>query len=195
MPYKFQYIVNNQKKFEANLKKERCTHINPTTGNQCKRYITIGLPVCYQHLAMDDNLKIKKSTIPNGGKGLFAYDGTNDNNIVFKKDEKIAQYKGEHLNDKTLTNRYGDFTAPYAVKVKKNNFIDSAIERYTASLINSVKGTKKIKNVKLANPTNDGKIFVKTVKNIKNGEELLTSYGRDYKFNEPGVKSKTIYVK
>lgn len=195
MPYQFQYSVHGNKQFEANLKKEQCTHVNSITGHRCKRFVVIGLPLCYQHLAIDDKLKIKKSTITHGGKGLFAYDGNkNDNSsIVFKKDSKILKYQGEHINENTLAQRYGNHTAPYAIKLKTNSYIDSATQRYAASLINSTRGTNKIKNVKLSNPSK-GDIFIKAVKNIRNGDELLTSYGQKYKFNEPQVKSKTVYV-
>ena len=56
------------------------------------------------------------STIPHGGKGLFAFDKTKENNeIVFKKGTVICEYGGEFITYDELDDRYGDYTGPHAI--------------------------------------------------------------------------------
>jgi hypothetical protein len=56
-------------------------------GVQCKRNTTRGV-LCAQHLKSDENLQIKKSTIPKAGLGLYT-------TIDRKKGEKICDYTGK----------------------------------------------------------------------------------------------------
>ena len=73
----------------------RCTH-SKNNGIKCKRNTCIYGPKCWQHT---NNLLIKKSTIPNAGKGLFS-------KTTIKKDTIITQYTGELLTAKQFTTRY-----------------------------------------------------------------------------------------
>ena len=189
MPYNFKFIVNNKTKFSDQLKTKRCSHIDKN-HKQCKREVTIGAPLCWQHLATDSNLKIKKSTIPNGGKGLFAYNGTQNHDTVFKTNKIIYDYIGEKLKKQQLDARYGKYTAPYAVAHSNGLLIDSALDRGVGSLINSVARTHREPNVDLIDGANNN-IRVKALKNIKNNTELLTRYGKDYKLQQKGVKVVT----
>ena len=64
-------------------------------------------------MQIDKHLKIKASTIPGAGKGLYAYGGTrNSGKVVFKPKQLIADYDGEHISKAVLVSRYGSHTAP-----------------------------------------------------------------------------------
>jgi hypothetical protein len=65
---------------------------------------------------------VKKSTLQNGGNGLFAMNPKElANAIIFKKGEPIIGYGGELLDDEELDERNGeDNTAPYAVNTKED---------------------------------------------------------------------------
>ena len=145
--------------------------------------------MCYQHKVTDDDVKVEPSTIPHAGNGLFAYNSTHDNEIVFKKGQRICQYNGEKITVAVLDERYGEDTAPYAIGLNKGQVRDGAIERTIGSLLNHA--INKNCNVRFTNPNKNNDVFIEAIKNIKNRTELLVNYGRDYHFNEDGVTSST----
>ena len=86
----FKFYVNKRHpslKFEDNLESEQCRYIKPDEEH-CNRMVTIGVPLCSQHLMIEKHLKIQKSTIKGAGKGVFAYDPTKGANaIIFRGSE------------------------------------------------------------------------------------------------------------
>ena len=92
---RFIFKINNEILFDAKLKTFQCEAINKN-GTQCKRHVCIGLNLCWNHMLYYKHLRIKKSNIPNAGNGLYALDlQKNDNDVIFKKGEKICEYYGE----------------------------------------------------------------------------------------------------
>jgi hypothetical protein len=132
-------------------------------------------------------LKVKESTIKRIGKGLFVVDPKKEKGeIIFRpKDrEAIISYGGEVIDEDELNHRYGEYTAPYALEVKKDKYLDGACRRGVGSLINS--GGKR-NNARLTVYTNtNGESIgnVRATKNIKNGEEIFVSYGNEYDMDE-----------
>ena len=181
MPYKFIYYNPDETiRFQKNLITERCIFVNQKNGHRCSRKVAIGVDRCFQHRG---DLKVKQSLIPNAGKGLFAYDreSPNGNSIVYRPDEKIIEYLGERINKDELNRRYGDDknTAPYGLKINNNLFIDSATRRGIASLANKPSPHKQ-PNAKLSVNTTTHNASLKATKNIRNNQEILTSYGNNY---------------
>jgi len=201
MPYQFKFSNIEQKNntnnssnntlFKCPLKKYQCIHVNPKTEHQCRRKQYIGFNVCYQHLATDHHLKIKKSNIKGAGKGLFAYNGTNNDAIVFKKDERIIDYNAEFITTEEKERRYGDNTAPYAVRINTDLIEDGACQRSSASIANHRPFTYS--NAKFY-PYNK-KIYVKAIKNIRNNQEITIDYGKEYIMNEEGYDFLTKYIR
>ena len=206
MPYVFTFYDNadpaNPHTFQINLECKRCVHLNPATNALCKRTVCIGLDLCFQHLELDKHLKVKPSTINGAGKGLFAFDKKlNANAILFKKNQIICRYEGEFIDEDELVERYGDKTSPYGMIVKKNEYIDSAGQRYYGSLINHKPKTQSnAEYVAVVNQRNNHYINTKATKNIKNNTEIFIPYfqndnrGRDrYVLQEEGVSNTTKY--
>ena len=98
MPYQFQFYINNQIAFQCQLDSQQCIGHNQN-GSQCRRKIILGTPYCFQHLEKIKHLQIKTSTIPNAGKGLFAYDknARRQNQVVFHQNTTIIDYGGEYI--------------------------------------------------------------------------------------------------
>ena len=179
MPKYFHWHSPNNE-WDQQLSTFRCSGYNKN-GTRCKRNVIIGLPYCFQHTASIYNLKVKQSTIPNAGLGLFALDKTkNDNDIVFKNNEIICPYHGEVINKDELIKRYNVYTAPYGIQVKNNMYEDGALQRGIGSLINHK--TRIQSNCKFTGNYRD--IKIKAIKNIRNGQELFVSYGNEYRFND-----------
>jgi len=197
MPYKFKFERPNEECFTCNLQRERCTGFNKNGIDRCKRECYIPTNYCYQHLQSIKHLKIAPSTIPNAGKGLFAFDKTQPQDaIIFRPNQTIIEYRGERTTQTEIDNRYGDFTAPYALQVNRNLFIDSACNRGIGSLANTTRNTNFRTNARLSvSNTNHGSASLKATSNIRNGREIFVPYGSSYRLNENGVECSTKYVK
>jgi hypothetical protein len=199
--YKFEQPANDENDEEAeeecftcNLRKERCIGIN-RNGQRCKRETCIGTNYCFQHLESIKHLKIRKSTIPNAGKGLYAWDSKlPPDAMIFRTGDKIIEYRGDRItDDNTLTERYGEYTAPYSCRVNKNLVIDSGCNRGVGSMANSSHGTILHNNATLrSSNVRGGGAYLQCTRNIRNKQEILLSYGGNYRFNEP-TKQSTKY--
>lgn len=187
MVYYFTFKVDGEELFRTPISSLQCTDITKR-GTRCKRKCVIGSAFCSSHLAYQHHLKIKNSNIEGAGKGLFACDplDSNSNEILFKKRIKIVSYNGEIINQAELERRYGEFTAPYAVAISENRFEDGARVRGIGSLANIDPGHN---NATLS--IHRGQVSLKAIKNIRNGDEILLSYGRAYRMHEPGVEHST----
>ena len=113
--------------FHCDLESVRCI-ATTKAGRQCSRNCVIGVNYCYTHLLHEKHLKIKDT---NHGKGLFAVDTKKARNAVIFKGRRskrnrfganntipgavIIDYNGESITKAILENRYGEYTAPYAI--------------------------------------------------------------------------------
>lgn len=184
MSFHYTFLNENEEeqKFACNL---RCNFCTATTrsGRRCRNRTCMHLPFCYLHLAENSGIEVRKSNIENAGMGVFALRD-------FKPNEVVCEYLGEIIDDKKLTTRYGETTAPYAISVTENKIIDAACQRGIGSVING-STTFKRSNVRFV--AYRGKINIRVrkspIRGLKQGEELLVYYGNDYRFDEGGHKT------
>ena len=162
--------------FQCQLECNRCT-ATTSKGTRCKNRVCIGVPTCHAH-RKDAGLKVKRSTIPNAGKGLFA-------TKQFKKGKPIGAYAGENISVAENNRRYGadDLdNAPYSLSARNmpGRILDSACSRSLMSLANS-KRERKRNNAKFSqHMKGDGTINVISTKRIKDGDEIFIDYGKGY---------------
>jgi hypothetical protein len=185
-------FYNNQfdRIFYSRMYADRCEYIKKN-GERCKRRCCIGIEYCTTHLPMHLHLKIKKSTIPNAGLGLFAYqENSQPNQIVFRKDQKICNYKGEILTAEQINERYHNFTAPYTVGLSRNEFIDASLERGVGSTANT---KTQHNNATLSIDNRNHRVSIKASRNIRQGEEIFLAYGNRYHL--PHVEGVHYYTK
>lgn len=200
MPYKFIFRVDDQTVFQAQLHNEQCA-AHTKTGERCKRRVIIGLDLCYSHLLSVKHLRIKPSTIPEAGRGLFALNPkVAKDAIIFKTGDVIADYIGETLSNIQLRQRYHGHTAPYTIQlaVGKNPpatsvYEDCALVRGYAALCNQAL-RKREQNARLRVNTRlkPHRAQLVAMKNIRNDCEVLTHYGEMYEFDED---AETKYVR
>ena len=190
MPYKFKFYEdgNTQPKFQCNLKKIQCAYINPSNRHQCKRQVCKGIDLCWYHLLHEKHLRIKKSTIPGAGMGLFAALPNDDSHaIVFRgasqnsSGQSICRYNGEVITKEESTRRYGLYNGPYLAEVNANMDEDGACVRGVGTFCNQAP-TAAQRNANLY--VHGGKVFVRAKKNIRNGDEIFLNYGNSYNMNE-----------
>jgi SET domain-containing protein len=123
---------------------------------------------------LEKYLLVKRSKIPLSGKGLFT-------TCDIKKETFIVEYKGVVVTWKEIQ-RSKVFNA-YVYYINRNHVIDAKPYRqYLGRYANDANGITRLKGV-INNCTytiKDNKVFIKAIKNIPAGEEILVSYGKEY---------------
>ncbi len=175
--------------FDKPLQSNRCTEICKN-GNQCRKNVVIGSPYCSIHLKYKHFLAIGPSTIENSGNGVFVIDPyKGEEEIVFRKGDRICYYDGEIISYEQLVQRYSNVrTAPYVIELHNNRYEDGALKRGIGTIINH-KPTRNCNCRFSISKNNRGQVIA--TKNIKNSEELFANYGREYKIREKDVTIST----
>jgi SET domain-containing protein len=125
---------------------------------------------------MYEDFIVKKSQIPEAGKGLYT-------KRDIKKGERFLEYLGELITEKELERRADKDLYGYAFFISKKKCIDAyntpqEIARYA----NDAKGLTRVESLK-NNCCYDiwkNRAWILAEKNIKAGEEILVSYGTEY---------------
>lgn len=123
---------------------------------------------------LQKQLYIKKSTIPNAGKGLFT-------KKPIPKGTRIVEYTGKRSTWKEVKDEDGK--NGYIFYINRNNVIDAqANKKAFARYANDARGLVRIKG--LLNNSDyivDGlKAYIESKKDIPAGGEILVDYGKDY---------------
>jgi SET domain-containing protein len=119
-------------------------------------------------------LYIKKSGIPNAGKGLFT-------KKAIPKGTRIIEYKGRRTTWKDVKDEDGK--NGYIFYINRNHVIDALpTKKAYARYANDARGLVRIKG--LLNNSDyivDGlKAYIESKKDIPAGGEILVDYGKDY---------------
>lgn len=222
MPYKFKYGCGTSS-FECVLHQKRCNVVSERTGLHCKRTATMPYERCWQHIRGIGLRVGRTSLHDRSGhrlkfKGLFAHASASriavrgrvwDNasrpqrrnlgrdrfsRVVFFKDDPIHTMAGEAISPSTLNQKYpGNCTAPYTVSAE-NFHQDSACIRSVSAFANAPSNGRR-PNAELVDDVVNGvtRFYLVAKKNIYANQEILTSYGRGYRFT--GYTHSTQYVR
>ena len=122
---------------------------------------------------LEEFLEVKDSSIPNSGKGLFT-------KTFIPKGTLIVEYKGRRTTWKEVED---DYKNGYIYFISSSKVIDAksykkALGRYA----NDAKGLSRIKSIgnNSVYEVDGDKVFIKAVKDIAAGSEILVDYGKDY---------------
>lgn len=195
MPSQYFHFRSDDRNWNAPLHTQQCEFIRPADHHRCRNRVVIGAPLCWIHRKKEQHVEVRESNIPGAGKGVFATNGTNNHAIVFRTGTALFPYKGQHIDDEEIQRRYAEATAPYGIKLMvagRELYEDGALERGIGSLPNHA--NQNHANIKFytAYPRSEEPLIKeKAVKNIRNGDELLVNYGRQYGMNEEGVEYST----
>jgi SET domain-containing protein len=123
---------------------------------------------------MEKFLRIRKSSLPGAGKGLFT-------SRFIPKGSLVVEYKGRVTTWKDVDHKEG--TNGYIYFIRRNHVIDAgnyrkALGRYA----NDSLGLKRIPGTRNnAEYLEDGdKVFIRATRDIYPGTEILVSYGKEY---------------
>jgi len=124
--------------------------------------------------SFEKHLVVKKSTLPNAGKGLFT-------KVFIPKGEKIVEYKGKISAWKEVKNEDGK--NGYIFYVKRYHVIDALpTPQHLARYANDAKGLSKVKGMRNnCDYVTDGlKAYIESKRDIPAGSEIFVDYGPDY---------------
>ena len=120
------------------------------------------------------HLRVKTSTLPGAGKGLFTKKAIPKGTIITEYTGKVSKWKdAEHE----------DGTNPYIYYVTRNYVIDGkGPEASIAKYANDARGFKNVKGyTNNAGYLQKGKrVFVEALRDITAGEEIFVAYGKEY---------------
>jgi uncharacterized protein len=120
------------------------------------------------------HLVIKRSNIPQAGKGLFA-------KRFISKGTFIAEYKGIRKTWKEVSE--GKHFNAYIYYLTRNHVIDAkSYKKSLARYTNDAEGLNKLKGLKnnSAYIEQKDKVYIQALKDIPEGSEIFVSYGKEY---------------
>ena len=143
------------------------------------------------HLGKEDNLRMKHTTIPRAGFGLFSYKKT------FNHNAHLDYYTGRRTNPRKLDRIYGGMTAPYTICLNqsKNAICIDTNQSTDGALRFSIDARcRQQTNIGIF-PKRNRKIYFKgkTLKNIPPHTELFNAYRKEYWKNYAIPYSKSKY--
>ena len=123
---------------------------------------------------LEKNLLIKKSTLPNAGKGLFT-------KKEIAKGIRIVEYKGKLRKWKDV--KHEDGYNGYLMYITRNAVIDARpVVKTLGRYANDANGLVKIQGLKnnCEYVSEGNKCFIESIRSIKKGEEIMVGYGREF---------------
>ncbi|HEY0744176.1 MAG TPA: SET domain-containing protein-lysine N-methyltransferase [Chryseosolibacter sp.] len=123
---------------------------------------------------LEKQLFVKKSTIPNSGKGLFT-------KKFIPKGTRIVEYKGKISKWKDVKDEDGK--NGYIFFVNRNHVINALPTKWAlARYANDARGLSKIKGLtNNCDYISEGtKAYIESKKDIPAGSEIFVDYGKDY---------------
>lgn len=192
MKYFHFHVPSSNIDFNHPIMAQQCEQIKDD-GERCKKRVAQGCPYCFLHLKYKHFLCIKPSTIEQAGLGVFVCNIKENNDfIVYRKNQKICPFDGEVITKEVLDDRYGEYTAPYAIEIHNDMVEDGATKRGIGSIINHQPNARTNCRYSI---TRDNHAWIVATKDIKNNTELFVNYGSSYRFGERGVQFSTNYKK
>jgi SET domain-containing protein len=125
---------------------------------------------------LEKQLVVKRSAIPNSGKGLFT-------KKFIPKGTRIVEYKGKKTTWKDVDIDEG--RNGYIYYINRNNVIDArSYPHHLARYANDAQGISKVKglanNCRYVADMDTLRVYIESVKDISAGGEILVQYGKEY---------------
>ena len=157
---------------------QRCSYIK-TDGARCSRNTCLYPKFCWQHSQKTYPFKIKNSTLPGAGKGLYS-------TSVIKKHE-LMHHKAGYYGGKVVTKQaYKISTSTYGVQLSVNKGIMDGASTQSSLLrrANTKKRGQGGNNAKLirVNQTANApeRVGAQATSRIPAGSEVFMAYGAGY---------------
>lgn len=119
-------------------------------------------------------LYVKRSNLPNSGKGLFT-------KVSIRKGTRIIEYKGKLRKWKDV--KHLDGVNGYLMYITRNAVIDALPAKHILGrYANDAKGLSKLPGLRNnAEYVSEGTFcYIEATREIRKGEEILVGYGKEY---------------
>jgi hypothetical protein len=147
----------------------RCVALK-RNGEQCGARTRIGNR-CWNHTQRDLNLRVKRSGILDGGKGLFAA------NKDYRNKMHVTDYTGDLSTDPDVD--HGG--SKYVVGISHDVTLDAArSDTALGRMINDPKGSGHPPNTRFAIDTRRRKVRIYATRPVLAGKEFFLPYGKSY---------------
>jgi SET domain-containing protein len=123
---------------------------------------------------LEKDLVVKRSSLPDSGKGLFT-------KVFIPKGTRIVEYKGKISTWKDVN--HNDGKNGYIYYVNRNFVIDASVDKKAlARYANDAKGLKQIKGIQNNSiyRQDNMRVFIEATKDIPPDSEILVTYGKEY---------------
>lgn len=123
---------------------------------------------------LEKQLVVKKSNLPDAGKGLFT-------KKLIPKGTRIVEYKGKITTWGKVDHKNG--SNGYIYYVKRNHVIDaSGHQKALARYANDARGLKRVPGITNNSEyiEDDRRVYIEAKKDIPAGSEILVDYGKEY---------------
>jgi hypothetical protein len=149
---------------------QRCTS-DTKRGGHCKARTTIG-QYCWVHLAQHEGLRVRTSTIPGVGRGLFA-------SADIKKGATIARYSGDLVE---ITDEYDETKgSSYVLEINSELLVCAA--RTNAGVgrwANDARNSDNSDNAKFVCDQVAKKATIRATRDIEKGDEIFVPYSDEF---------------
>jgi SET domain-containing protein len=123
---------------------------------------------------LEKQLRVKASTIPGSGKGLFT-------KKFIPKGTRIVEYKGKLTTWKEVA--HDDGNNGYIYYVNRNHVLDAgSTPKALARYANDARGLSRIKGLtnNAVYTEDNSKVYIESIKDIPANAEIFVSYGKEY---------------
>ena len=125
---------------------------------------------------LEKQLVVKRSTIPNSGKGLFT-------KKFIPKGTCIVEYKGKKTSWKEVDIDEG--RNGYIYYINRNHVIDAmSFPKHLGRYANDAQGMTRVKgltnNCRYVTDMDTMRVYIEAIKDIPAGGEILVQYGKEY---------------
>lgn len=123
---------------------------------------------------LEKQLTVKKSSLPNAGKGLFT-------KKTIPKGTRIVEYKGTITSWKEVDHNEG--ANGYIYYINRNHVINARPHPdYLARYANDAKGLGKLRGItnNAVYRTDGMKAYIESIREIPAGGEIFVGYGKEY---------------
>jgi SET domain-containing protein len=124
---------------------------------------------------LEKSLFVKKSTIPDSGKGLFT-------KVLIKKGTRIVEYKGRIVTWKEVE-KMPDYRNGYVFYFTAKYCIDAwGTKKSVARYANDARGITRVEGLKNNSEyvTEKKRCFIEASRDIPRGAEIFVGYGAEY---------------
>lgn len=123
---------------------------------------------------LEKALIVKRSTIPDSGKGLFT-------KVFIPKGTRIVEYKGKISTWKDVDHNNGK--NGYIYYINRNFVIDASVDKKAlARYANDANGLKRVKGIQNNSVYRQDsmRVYIEATKDIPANAEILVRYGKEY---------------